>query len=191
MCAIGIAIEAPEAPPLSGVFSRLVVGVVDKARKSWGHLLADGADIAAASIPFELSNFRFQGVYFLLKGERIVYVGQTTNIVSRLLGHAKHFGPEAFDRIAFIPIDDLRLLSAVEAFYIAKFTPPLNRTKPWSVQRLERELMSVLGRTAAAVMLARDLGAIATREAPQLGHDRRSDRDARAAQLPTTEETDA
>jgi hypothetical protein len=150
---IGISIEAPEGSALSRVFSRVVVGVVQRARDAWRHFMVDEPAIIEASVPFEVENFRFQGVYFLLKEGSIVYVGQATNIISRLLSHAKNFGPEAFDRIAFIPIDDLRLLSAVEEFYIAKFTPTLNRTKPWSFQRLERELASMLGRVAATTLL--------------------------------------
>jgi hypothetical protein len=150
---IGIAIEAPEGSALSRLFSRVVVGVVQRARDAWRHFMADGPAIIEASVPFRVEDFRFQGVYFLIKEGSIVYVGQTTNIVSRLLSHSKHFGPEGFDRIAFIPIDDRRLLSSVEEFYIAKFTPTLNRTKPWSVQRLERELCSMLGRAAATTLL--------------------------------------
>ncbi|MEL7966324.1 hypothetical protein AAG587_08105 [Vreelandella neptunia] len=62
------------------------------------------------------------GVYFLIKDERIVYVGQSLNIISRVAAHVKH---KEFDRFAFVPCD-AQDLDVLESLYIHFLQPELN-----------------------------------------------------------------
>lgn len=63
------------------------------------------------------------GVYFLLKDDIVVYVGQSTNIISRVWSHRKR-GVE-FDEFTYVEAtrDELNHL---EAIYTLKFLPKLN-----------------------------------------------------------------
>ncbi len=66
------------------------------------------------------------GVYFLVKGERVVYVGQSTNILTRI---ATHQQAKDFDRFAFVPCarEDLDVL---ESLYIHGLRPAMNGRYP-------------------------------------------------------------
>jgi hypothetical protein len=67
------------------------------------------------------------GIYFLLRGGEVVYVGQSsTSIDSRLRCHHKD---KDFDEAWWIPcqLDDL---DALEARYIRRFNPILNKARP-------------------------------------------------------------
>lgn len=62
------------------------------------------------------------GVYFLRKADVIVYIGQSTNVYSRVATHERD---KDFDSVTFVPcakeqLDDL------EGFYIRLIKPPLN-----------------------------------------------------------------
>lgn len=72
--------------------------------------------------------FKTTGLYFLIYGSEIVYVGQTkASILSRLAFHEKD---KIFDRITILqyPIDCN--LDAIEAAYIYHFEPRYNSTLP-------------------------------------------------------------
>lgn len=63
------------------------------------------------------------GVYFLIDGEKIIYVGKSVDIVNRVVKH--RYSKVGFQRLAFIECkgkDQLRL----EREYIRKFKPMLN-----------------------------------------------------------------
>ena len=62
-------------------------------------------------------------VYFLLQGEEVVYVGQTTQGYSRILQHKD----KIFDKVRYIECtkDDLDTL---ESEYILKYSPLYNKT---------------------------------------------------------------
>lgn len=62
------------------------------------------------------------GVYFLMRGKRVVYVGQSTNLYARL---ARHQEEKEFDRFAHIPCAPEEL-DALEALYIHLLKPELN-----------------------------------------------------------------
>lgn len=62
------------------------------------------------------------GVYFLMRGKRVVYVGQSTNMLARL---AQHQQGKKFDRFACIPCSPEEL-DALEALYIHLLKPELN-----------------------------------------------------------------
>lgn len=82
------------------------------------------AEIARAAVPAR----PVCGVYFLLRKERIVYVGQSTNVYARLGCHASTGGKE-FDAQHVIECE-LGELNWLEALYIVKFRPEYNRDVP-------------------------------------------------------------
>ena len=63
----------------------------------------------------------FSGVYFLLDGDEIVYVGQAVNIYSRIAQHTD----KQFDRYAFV-LCDVDMLDNLESLYIHVLRPKLN-----------------------------------------------------------------
>lgn len=62
------------------------------------------------------------GVYFLVLEKRIVYVGQSTNVFTRILTHAKS---KEFDSYVYIPCKK-DMLDKLESLYIHVLSPPLN-----------------------------------------------------------------
>ncbi len=95
---------------------------------------------------------RFVGVYLLLKGEEIVYVGQSTDVEMRLLAHRSSRVRSAdrrrwirlsFDRAIWLPLS-AEDLSAYEGALIRALTPKYNRTAPVHRGR-DNEILSILG----------------------------------------------
>jgi hypothetical protein len=68
------------------------------------------------------------GVYFLLLGENIVYVGQSTNVLTRISSHQLE-GAKIFDRIFVVECRQAELCH-LEALYIDKFKPRYNAQIP-------------------------------------------------------------
>jgi len=64
-------------------------------------------------------------VYFLIKDDHVIYVGQSINLDSRLGGHAS----KGFDSVSYLRVAESEL-NNVEAFYIVKFNPVLNKALP-------------------------------------------------------------
>ena len=62
------------------------------------------------------------GVYFLIRGSVIVYVGQSINVHQRVM---RHRASKQFDRINVIECDE-KDLNSLELLYIKKFKPILN-----------------------------------------------------------------
>lgn len=62
------------------------------------------------------------GVYFLISNGRVVYVGQSVNVYTRIFSHQTF---KQFDRFAFIPCKP-NMLNRVESLYIHVLRPPLN-----------------------------------------------------------------
>lgn len=84
-----------------------------------GRSFATETDIVEAAN----AGYRFLcGVYFLVKDERVVYVGQSTNIAARI---SQHVGVKDFDGYAFIQCDADNL-DMLESLYIHVLNPPLN-----------------------------------------------------------------
>lgn len=71
---------------------------------------------------------RLAGVYFLLLGAEIVYVGQSVNVLARLASHQTR-GEIEFDRF-FIERCSQDQLVNLEAMYIAKLKPRHNIAQP-------------------------------------------------------------
>jgi len=62
------------------------------------------------------------GVYFLIKNNEIIYIGQTTNLHARI---ATHRSNKNFDYFSFLPVEK-DMLDITERAYITKFNPKLN-----------------------------------------------------------------
>jgi hypothetical protein len=62
------------------------------------------------------------GIYFLIYGQEIVYVGQSVNVISRMSEHARRI---KFSRYAFAPFP-AKHLDLVESLYIHLLRPRLN-----------------------------------------------------------------
>lgn len=65
-------------------------------------------------------------IYFLIKNNEIVYVGQSKNLGMRLDSHIKS---KDFDSFFFIMVDESEL-NATEYAYVMKFSPALNMDNP-------------------------------------------------------------
>jgi len=70
------------------------------------------------------------GVYFLLQGDDLVYVGQSTDVHSRVRNHEKEY-----DRVAWVEVD-IPYLDIVESLYIHALSPRLNKAVPLSIEEL-------------------------------------------------------
>ena len=84
-------------------------------------------DLKRNKIPKHLKYFEQQGVYFLWNSKTLIYVGKSTNIRRRLIEHKR---AKKFTSYSFIPIDDVDKMSLLEAYFIVKYKPKLNK-KVW------------------------------------------------------------
>ncbi len=71
---------------------------------------------------------KITGIYFLINGKEIVYVGQSLDIHSRITQHNKDI-LKTFDSFSILECP-AEYLSILEAHYIFKFHPFLNSTLP-------------------------------------------------------------
>lgn len=69
---------------------------------------------------FTLKKTKLSGIYFLLNGGTVTYIGQTRNFFSRLMCHSR-----TFDSVRFIPCDGKKL-NYYERRWIKKFRPKGN-----------------------------------------------------------------
>lgn len=83
-----------------------------------GHVLLSEACIVDAAKPWA----KCSGVYFLTRGNRVVYVGQSTNVFHRV---ASHTSSKQFDSMAWVPCDPSSL-DRLESLYIHVLKPELN-----------------------------------------------------------------
>lgn len=82
-----------------------------------GKALLRHDEIAQAALPWA----KAIGVYFLLDGDEVVYVGQSVSVYSRILQHTD----KLFDRYAFVPCA-VDALDRLESLYIHFLRPRLN-----------------------------------------------------------------
>lgn len=73
----------------------------------------------AAPIP---QHFISSGVYFLFRGNDLIYIGRADKVEARV---TDHIGNKKFDRVAYIPVQRSRL-SVVERRLIDLYLPPCN-----------------------------------------------------------------
>ena len=77
-------------------------------------------EIVAASTNWD----PISGVYFLIKDQKVVYVGQSVNVYSRITQHAN----KKFEKFAVIPCAK-ESLDVLESLYIHLFKPELNGSR--------------------------------------------------------------
>jgi hypothetical protein len=65
-------------------------------------------------------------VYFLVKDNKVVYIGQSIRLASRI---SQHWQEKDFDRILYIPVPKEKL-NVIEGALINHFKPELNSTVP-------------------------------------------------------------
>lgn len=82
-----------------------------------GKVLLRAEEIAMKALPYAKAT----GIYFLLDGDEVVYVGQSVNVYSRIEDHTD----KRFDRYAFIPCA-VDVLDRLESLYIHCLRPKLN-----------------------------------------------------------------
>lgn len=82
-------------------------------------------------------------VYFLIRNNKVVYVGQALCVDDRFKNHLK--SDKEFDRISYCRVSKHEV-NEVEAFYIHKFSPELNRMMPRNdtVNVSERKLLEMI-----------------------------------------------
>lgn len=74
-----------------------------------------------AIISASKQDFRVCGIYFLIKNDEIVYIGQSVNIFGRLQGHSD----KDYDSVAFVACPKSQL-DILETLYILNYQPKLN-----------------------------------------------------------------
>jgi len=74
----------------------------------------------------EVDNFKGNYIYFLLKDNQVVYVGQTKKGVKRIF---EHCSDKVFDSYTMIECS-VSKLNETEAYYITKFNPKYNKLLP-------------------------------------------------------------
>lgn len=82
--------------------------------------------------------FGIPGIYFLINGDRVVYVGETSCLISRL---GQHREDKEFDGFRFLKEPDLNTRLRLEKAYIQKYSPLYNITHNPSIairQPIER-----------------------------------------------------
>ena len=89
-----------------------------EAARLTGKTLLREKEIVAGSMPVD----KVCGVYFLIQSQRVVYVGQSVNVFSRILNHQ---AGKDFDSFAYIPCSP-DILDRLESLYIHTLRPPLN-----------------------------------------------------------------
>jgi hypothetical protein len=72
----------------------------------------------------EINNRRITAIYFLIRNGQIIYIGQTTNLKSRICSH-KCFPAYYFDSFRYIECRE-KNLRKYETRWLQKFRPKLN-----------------------------------------------------------------
>ncbi|MDT8901154.1 GIY-YIG nuclease family protein [Anaeroselena agilis] len=92
------------------------------------------SELLALSRPIVKEDLLQSIIYFLFKGDEVVYVGQSKHGVSRVFAHI-HQSPgdykKSFDRFTITPCEESEL-NNLEAFYVLKFKPKYNKVFPKS-----------------------------------------------------------
>nr|DAW58867.1 MAG TPA: UvrABC system protein C [Caudoviricetes sp.] len=64
-------------------------------------------------------------IYFLIKNEEVVYVGQTSKGLCRIY---QHLDNKVFDKVYLLKVEDKNDLNKLELFYIFKYKPLYNKS---------------------------------------------------------------
>jgi GIY-YIG catalytic domain len=93
----------------------------------------DEVDIASQSISVDRT--KMQGIYFLLKDGKVIYVGQSSNVMARIGVHIAN-PKKSFDSYSFFKVENYDDLNVIETYYIYKFDPLENKvfpSNPWFI----------------------------------------------------------
>lgn len=91
--------------------------------------ILEESEILSRAFDKEEINYRYRGsmgVYFLIDGPEIVYVGKATSLHVRIKDHLKE-NKKQFDKVAVITEGDKNRLDMMEAIYIMMLTPKYNK----------------------------------------------------------------
>lgn len=94
-------------------------------RRLVAHVPTMRHQLASAAESYSDSADRVTGIYFLLNGRDVVYVGQSVDVGGRVLAHRRD-PSKVFDRACYVPAKADELDSLEQAF-IAMLRPALNR----------------------------------------------------------------
>lgn len=83
------------------------------------------------------------GIYFLVKGDEVVYAGQSVGPVARVISH-RNEGAKNFDYAVFLPVPKERL-DEVEGAFIRVLKPALNSGYPYPKTGKETEVLAEYG----------------------------------------------
>lgn len=118
---------------------KVMVAASDVAATITGCALLREEEIVELAKPWE----RNTGVYFLVKGRRVVYVGQSVSVYSRIGQHKS----KDFDLFAFVPCD-VTALDKIESLYIHVLRPPLNGDCAHGAKNAPISLTELIGVTS-------------------------------------------
>lgn len=93
-----------------------------------GKAMVYASEIVAQSVPYENQC----GVYFLVKSDRVVYVGQSVQIGTRLSDHAK---TKDFDRYTYVACSKEKL-DVLESLYIHALNPEYQGRSGYEGERI-------------------------------------------------------
>jgi hypothetical protein len=68
----------------------------------------------------------YPAIYFLLDGEKVLYIGKTQNLRRRWSAHFREKQAPENSRIAWLELEEVALLGRVEKIFIKYFNPSLN-----------------------------------------------------------------
>lgn len=68
------------------------------------------------------------GVYFLIKGDEIIYIGSSKNVLNRI--YSPVHKTKKFDSFFVLSVENKESLKEVEARYVIRLAPRLNITVP-------------------------------------------------------------
>lgn len=89
---------------------------------NWDHALVSESEVVKRSSPY----VTVTGVYFLIRDDRVVYVGKSNDVHGRLRRHAAE---KEFDRVSILRCPT-NIIDALEAIYIQLFRPEMNSVVP-------------------------------------------------------------
>lgn len=98
-------------------------GMLPMWQNVYGGPESDGSIELEALLERSIKACAVSGVYFLFKRKKLLYVGQSRNVFSRVGTHARRV---KFDAFAYIEYP-VHLLKRYETIYIHRFQPPLNK----------------------------------------------------------------
>lgn len=89
------------------------------------YILYKGNEYQYSNYLYKYKN-RITGVYWLLDGDEIVYIGYSTNLISRIKSHTN---TKEWTKAKFVIINDKRLSYLIEFALLKKYTPKYNDIK--------------------------------------------------------------